>query len=75
MHQIYALKKPIPYSWSWKGGGGHVMVVIGYVKQTNGTFMLENLECLAAAAQRQGRHDRRQPRIHHLRTLGRGARA
>jgi hypothetical protein len=43
VHQIYTLKKPIPYSWGWKGGGGHVMVVIGYVKQTNGTFMLQSL--------------------------------
>lgn len=29
--QIYCKKKPIAYSWHWNGGGGHMMVLIGYV--------------------------------------------
>jgi hypothetical protein len=29
--QIYCKKKPFAFSWHWAGGGGHMMVVIGYV--------------------------------------------
>lgn len=29
--QIYCKKKPFAFSWHWSGGGGHMMVVIGYV--------------------------------------------
>jgi len=29
--QIYCARKPFAYSWHWSGGGGHMMVVIGYV--------------------------------------------
>lgn len=34
--QIYCKKKPFAYSWHWTGGGGHMMVAIGYVT-INGT--------------------------------------
>jgi len=29
--QIYCGKKPFAFSWHWDGGGGHMMVMIGYV--------------------------------------------
>ena len=29
--QIYCKKKPFAFSWHWNGGGGHMMVVTGYV--------------------------------------------
>ncbi|MDH5835263.1 papain-like cysteine protease family protein [Luteimonas kalidii] len=29
--EIHCRKKPFAYSWHWNGGGGHMMVVIGYV--------------------------------------------
>ncbi|HEV8139861.1 MAG TPA: papain-like cysteine protease family protein [Pyrinomonadaceae bacterium] len=29
--QIYCQKKPFAFSWHWSGGGGHMMVVRGYV--------------------------------------------
>jgi hypothetical protein len=29
--QIFCRKTPFAYSWAWTGGGGHMMVVIGYV--------------------------------------------
>jgi hypothetical protein len=28
--QIYCKKKPFAFSWHWPGGGGHMMVAIGY---------------------------------------------
>jgi hypothetical protein len=28
--QIYCKKKPFCFSWGWTGGGGHMMVAIGY---------------------------------------------
>jgi hypothetical protein len=30
--QIYCKKKPFAFSWHWSGGGGHMMVVKGYVE-------------------------------------------
>jgi hypothetical protein len=29
--QVYCKRKPFAFSWHWPGGGGHMMVVIGYV--------------------------------------------
>ena len=29
--QIYCSKKPIAFSWHWTGGGGHMMVITGYL--------------------------------------------
>ena len=29
--QIYCQKKPFAFSWHWNGGGGHMMVAVGYV--------------------------------------------
>jgi hypothetical protein len=29
--QIYCRKKPVAFSWHWSGGGGHMMVLVGYV--------------------------------------------
>jgi hypothetical protein len=29
--QIYCRKKPVAFSWHWPGGGGHMMVVKGYL--------------------------------------------
>lgn len=29
--QIFCQKKPFAFSWHWTGGGGHMMVVTGYV--------------------------------------------
>ncbi len=30
-NQIYCSKKPFAFSWHWTGGGGHMMVVTGYL--------------------------------------------
>jgi Papain-like cysteine protease AvrRpt2 len=30
-NQIYCGKKPFAFSWHWNGGGGHMMVAMGYV--------------------------------------------
>ncbi len=30
--QIYCRRKPVPYSWHWNSGGGHMMVVTGYIE-------------------------------------------
>lgn len=37
--QIYCKKKPFAFSWHWPGGGGHMMVVAGYVT-LNGVNMV-----------------------------------
>jgi hypothetical protein len=29
--QIYCSRRPIAFSWHWNGGGGHMMVLLGYV--------------------------------------------
>jgi hypothetical protein len=34
--EIYCDKEPFAFSWHWSGGGGHMMVVSGYL-QLNGT--------------------------------------
>jgi hypothetical protein len=34
--QIYCKKKPFAFSWHWPGGGGHMMVVSGYVALEGG---------------------------------------
>lgn len=34
--QIYCKQKPFAFSWHWSGGGGHMMVIAGYVT-LNGT--------------------------------------
>ncbi len=41
--QIFTLRKPIIFGWSWTGGGAHVLVVIGYAR-VNGQFMVEILD-------------------------------
>jgi Papain-like cysteine protease AvrRpt2 len=33
--QIYCKKKPFAFSWAWTGGGGHMMVVKGYLVVNN----------------------------------------
>ncbi|UGQ46495.1 papain-like cysteine protease family protein [Massilia endophytica] len=33
--QIYCRKKPVAFSWHWPGGGGHMMVLKGYLTVGN----------------------------------------
>jgi len=33
--QIYCWKKPVAFSWHWNGGGGHMMVLKGYITLNN----------------------------------------
>lgn len=33
--QIYCWKKPVAFSWHWPGGGGHMMVLKGYLIVNN----------------------------------------
>jgi hypothetical protein len=40
--QIYCLKKPIAFSWHWTGGGGHMMVIIGYAVINNVNYLSIN---------------------------------
>jgi len=40
--QIYCSKKPIAFSWHWTGGGGHMMVIIGYTELEGQQWVLIN---------------------------------
>jgi hypothetical protein len=40
--QIYCAKKPYAFSWHWTGGGGHMMVVIGYAEIGTSRFVAIN---------------------------------
>ncbi len=44
MRQIHGLRKPIPFAWRWPGGGGHAALVVGYVRQDDGLFLVECLD-------------------------------
>lgn len=44
LHQIYALRKPIPFAWRFPGGGGHAALVAGYARQADGTLLVECLD-------------------------------
>lgn len=35
--QVYCKNKPFAFAWAWNGGGGHMMVAIGYVTNLGGT--------------------------------------
>jgi Papain-like cysteine protease AvrRpt2 len=37
--QIYCSKKPLAFSWHWTGGGGHMMVVKGYLVVNNTQYV------------------------------------
>lgn len=40
--QIYCKKKPFAVTWKWNGGGGHMMVLIGYVTVNGVNFVTIN---------------------------------
>ena len=40
--QIYCKKKPFAFSWHWNGGGGHMMVVTGYVTIARANYVSIN---------------------------------
>lgn len=40
--QIYCVKKPFAFSWHWPGGGGHMMVVIGYITLSGTNYVTVN---------------------------------
>lgn len=40
--QIYCKKKPFAFSWHWPGGGGHMMVAIGYVTLEGTNYVTVN---------------------------------
>ncbi|MGH7836911.1 MAG: C39 family peptidase [Candidatus Binataceae bacterium] len=37
--QIYCANKPIAFSWHWNGGGGHMMVIKGYLVVNNTQYV------------------------------------
>ncbi len=37
VNQIDSKKAPVAFTWAWDGGGGHMMVAIGYQVTDNGT--------------------------------------
>ena len=43
-YQLYGLRKPIPFAWRFPGGGGHAALVVGYVRQADGTLLVECLD-------------------------------
>lgn len=40
--QIHCKKRPFAYSWHWSGGGGHMMIVHGYVRVLGMNFVAIN---------------------------------
>lgn len=40
--QIYCDKKPFCFSWGWTGGGGHLMVVVGYITLGGEDYVVVN---------------------------------
>jgi papain like cysteine protease AvrRpt2 len=44
IHQLHTLRKPIPFAWRFPGGGGHAALVTGYVRQADGTLLVECLD-------------------------------
>ena len=40
--QIYCKRKPFAFSWHWNGGGGHMMVGIGYVTISSTNYVVVN---------------------------------
>ena len=40
--QIFCRKEPFAFSWHWKGGGGHMMVAVGYVTIDGTNFVSVN---------------------------------
>ena len=40
--QIHCAKKPYAFSWHWSGGGGHMMVVKGYLTLNNVQYVVIN---------------------------------
>jgi papain like cysteine protease AvrRpt2 len=43
-YQLYGLHKPVPFAWYFPGGGGHAALAVGYVRQADGTFLVECLD-------------------------------
>jgi hypothetical protein len=44
IRQIATLKKPIPFGYKWPGGGGHIGLLVGYVRTTDGKLLVEILD-------------------------------
>jgi hypothetical protein len=44
VHQLHALRKPVPFAWRFPGGGGHAALVTGYVRQADGPLLVECLD-------------------------------
>lgn len=44
VRQIATVKKPIPFGRRWAGGGGHIALVVGYLRTTDGKLLLEILD-------------------------------
>jgi hypothetical protein len=40
--QIYCARKPFAFSWHWSGGGGHMMVLLGYVTVDSVDYVVIN---------------------------------
>ena len=63
--QIYCAKKPIAFSWHWPGGGGHMMVLKGYLVVNNVKYVdvndpepYTNLQTLAGGTETIMTYDR-----------------
>jgi hypothetical protein len=44
VRQIATLRKPIPFGRRWAGGGGHIALVVGYLRTEDGKLLLEILD-------------------------------
>jgi len=44
IRQIHALRAPVPFAWTWSGGGGHIGLVVGYARTESGTLLVEILD-------------------------------
>jgi hypothetical protein len=40
--QIYCARKPFAFSWHWPGGGGHMMVAVGYITLNGTNYVVVN---------------------------------
>jgi hypothetical protein len=44
VRQLYTLRRPVPFSWQFPGGGGHASLAVGYARTPDGSFLVECLD-------------------------------
>jgi hypothetical protein len=42
LQQEFNARRPVPFAWGWVGGGGHIMVAIGYKSDATGNWVYIN---------------------------------